>query len=64
MVILDSHKSEEIRTLYIQNFVDIDSSYYIHGIQNKEWFSDGLCYTGYLWDCLINPKVISESQIL
>lgn len=24
-------------------------------------FSDGLCYTGYLWDCLLNPYVIPKN---
>ena len=27
-------------------------------------FSDGECYQGYLWDCLITPKVISIEEVV
>ena len=62
MIILDSQKSDALRCNYINNFVDIASTYYKENIEQKTMFSDGLCYTGYLWDCLLNPSIISESK--
>ena len=62
MIILDSKKSDALRGNYIKNFVDTDSTYYKENIEQKTMFSDGLCYTGYLWDCLLNPSIISESK--
>ena len=59
MKILDAVKSDKLRSKYIQNFVDTTKKYYIELIENKTEFSDGLCYIGYLWDCLKDPKVIS-----
>ena len=60
--ILDAVKSDKLRSKYIQNFVDTTKKYYIELIENKTEFSDGLCYIGYLWDCLKDPKVISEAE--
>ena len=60
MFVLDSAKSDDLRRQYIKTFVDTGSSYYIENIEHKKMFSDGQCYIGYLWDCLINPNVVSE----
>ena len=38
------------------------STYYKENIEQKKMFSDGLCYTGYIWDCLLNPRIISERE--
>lgn len=62
MIILDELQSNELRCQYVQHFIDSTSNYYVEKIENKKMFSDGLCYTGYLWDCLKNPQVISESK--
>ena len=50
MLILDSEKSGILRQQYIQTFVNSASHYYIENIERKTRFSDGLCYTGYLWE--------------
>lgn len=60
MTILDSTKSDTLRFEYIKNFINTSSLYYKENIERKILFSDGLCYTGYLWDCLLKPTVISE----
>ena len=60
MTILNSTKSDMLRCEYIKNFVNTSSLYYKKNIEQKTLFSDGLCYTGYLWDCLLKPTVISE----
>lgn len=62
MIILDTTKSDVLRRNYIKNFVDVASTYYKENIAQKTRFSDGLCYTGYLWDCLLNPCIILESE--
>ena len=60
MTILNSTKSDILRCEYIKNFVNTSSLYYKKNIEQKTLFSDGLCYTGYLWYCLLKPTVISE----
>lgn len=62
MVILDSKESDVLRCNYIKNFVDTGSIYYKENIEQKTMFSDGLCYTGYLWDCLLNSSIILENK--
>lgn len=60
MIVLDSAKSDDLRCEYIKTFVNTVSPYYIENIKHKTMFSDGLCYIGYLWDCLINPNIVLE----
>lgn len=62
MIILDSIKSNTLRHKYIKEFVDTSLTYYKKNIERKIMFCDGLCYIGYLWDCLINPSIISEQK--
>lgn len=62
MIILDSTKSEALRCEFIKAFVDTTSHYYQKNIERKTMFSDGLCYTGYLWDTLLNKIIISEQE--
>jgi len=62
MNILDSTKSDALRNEYIKNFINTSSQHYKENIERKTLFRDGLCYTGYLWDCLLNPIIISEDK--
>lgn len=62
MNILDEVKSNQLRTEYILKFVDTTKDYFTERIEKKIRFSDGLCYTGYLWDCLKNPHILSETE--
>lgn len=62
ITILDSTKSDTLRCEYIKNFINTSSLYYKENIERKILFSDGLYYTGYLWDCLLKPTVISECK--
>lgn len=52
MTVIEGKDYSMIKELFIEQFVDRESSYYIERIQNKHRFSDGLFQTGYLWDCL------------
>jgi hypothetical protein len=63
MLVFDSKKSDILRLKFINTFVNTGSDYYIKHVKNRQMFSDGLCYTGYLWDCLLSPKIISESEL-
>ena len=63
MKIIKLLESTKLRKLFIQTFVNTASDYYINRINKLIEFSDGLCYTGYLWDCLKNPCVVSEDNI-
>ena len=62
MNVLNLSTSNKLRREYIKTFINTTSSYYVKNIEQKMMFSDGLCYTGYLWDCLLNAQIISEYQ--
>lgn len=63
MIVLDVLESNRLREKYISTFINTDSKYYIDRIKTLAKFSDGLCYTGYLWDCLKKPMLVSEAEI-
>ena len=60
MTVLGQSKSDILRSEYISAFVNCDSPHYRKYIEQKRMFTDGICYVGYLWDCLLNMDVISE----
>ena len=62
MVILKGLEADTIRQKYILSFIDIKSNYYINKIKKMNFFEDGLCYTGYLWDCYKESIIISEGE--
>lgn len=64
VVILPGKRTETLRKKYIERFIDTKSSHYKEFIEKTAEFSDGLCYTGYLWDCLYNSTQISWEDIL
>lgn len=59
MQILSEKESMAIRELFILAFIDTKSAYYNNQILNMKKCSDGECYIGYLWDCLITKHRIS-----
>lgn len=63
MVVLDIRRSNILREKYISTFVDTDSKLYIERIKTRIRFSDGMCYVGYLWDCLKKSVVVSKKEI-
>lgn len=64
MVVLDIQKSNNLREKYISTFVNTDSRFYIDRIKTLAEFSDGMCYIGYLWDCLKKPTVASKTELV
>lgn len=62
VVIIDGRDADIIRKKYIKTFIDIESEYYINRINTLSNYIDGMCYTGYLWDCYINKFILSEMK--
>lgn len=64
MNILNFTESSFLREKFINSFINKESNYYKSNILNEEMFSDGMCYRGYLWDCLHHCKNISLRESL
>lgn len=60
MKMLIAKQADEIRKGFIHHFVDEKSEYYLAQINKVHSFKDGLCYTGYMWDCFKNCTVKPE----
>ena len=58
VTIISAEDAYGIRQRYIQTFIDTDTTFYKTSIERLEQFRDGLCYTGYLWDCLRKPYTV------
>ncbi len=59
-----SSESSFLREVYIDTFVDKSSDYYKSTIDRTHEFSDGICYTGYLWDCFYEHNRVSYNYIM
>lgn len=57
--VLFSSESSFLRDVFIATFVNEESDYFKTQIQQTNKFSDGQCYTGYLWDCMVDRRQIS-----
>lgn len=60
MKIIIGNEAILLRKKYITSFIDTNSTYYNQKIKKQVMFSDGICYEGYLWDCLRNKFMMSE----
>lgn len=63
LVIVPIDETQRVREEYIKVFVDINKQYYKKYIEILNEYSDGLCYTGYLWDCLKDVVVVDLQYI-
>lgn len=61
--IVSKGEAKEHRIEYIKRFINVDCEYYKKNIMTLEQFSDGMCYTGYLWDCFIDPQAINIDEV-
>lgn len=61
--ILSQEAAQSLRSEYIKSFIDTQKQYYNKYIDKVNEYSDGMCYTGYLWDCLKNALVIDLQYI-
>lgn len=64
MHILSGAEAKDIREMFIGQFVDTACNYFQNRIENMMQFSDGLRYTGYLWDCLFKRERVSYNYIM
>lgn len=64
VVNLDIKEKENVREKYIEKFINTNSDVYQEQIKTMREYKDGYCYQGYLWDCLINPKVVDENYFV
>src|SRR4051812_34312301 len=60
---IEGNKAEQIRSRYIQRFVNTKSDKYQEQIAKKKQFSDGMYYEGYLWDSLESFAQVTEEQL-
>src|ERR1039457_4153144 len=64
ITLCDDAQGERLRKQYIDAFVDTASAWYNEKIAKLQKFSDGLCYVGYLWECLLQkPDVVGLSDV-
>src|SRR5688572_25581040 len=64
IIILSGSEAQHIRREYITKFVKTDSDYFKKYIWRRRQFSDGLYYTGYMWDTLYNATITSCEKLL
>lgn len=62
MKIIVDDKAKQLRSLYINKYIDKEGDYYKNRILKLIECSDGFCYQGYLWDCLNSMQLISEME--
>src|SRR6516225_1189719 len=56
--------TEFVRGRYIDSFIDKENPYFKSTVSRYKKFSDGLCYEGFLWDCLKQPySIISYKEL-
>lgn len=53
-----------IRETYCSSFFNVESDEYKVAIETKYNFSDGFCYSGYLWDYLSSPVQIGVKYLV
>lgn len=61
--VLSEEESNVLREFYIEKFIDISKENYKMNIAKMKLFSDGYCYTGYLWDYLLNYNKITLKSL-
>ena len=58
IIVFEDEYANVLREKYINTFIDDNKHSYKDNIQELRKFSDGYCYTGYLWEFIIFPEVI------
>lgn len=64
MKIVEGKQYRLLINKYIKLFVNTKNDYYINYIFNRKCYSDGLCYTGYMWDVFKSSKIISYEEAI
>ncbi|MFA9463427.1 MAG: DUF4275 family protein [Velocimicrobium sp.] len=63
IIVVNEMDGSLLRNQFIQKFILTEKDYYKKNILSTQTFSDGICYTGYLWDCLNEVEVIDFNYI-
>ena len=61
---LPARKAAVLREHFIETFLDTKKDFFQRNIRQTKRFSDGVCYTGYLWDCIVRYSRISLNALL
>ena len=64
MEILIEKEANQIREKYVSCFINTNMDYDVDNIKKRIMCRDGMCYTGYLWDCLKNKYLVSEKECI
>jgi len=64
MEVLPKEEATRLRDLYIEHFVNISKEGYKNNILERKLFSDGYCYTGYLWDYVTKYQRVSLQSVI
>jgi hypothetical protein len=62
--VLAPRQAARMRKQFIQTFLDASTDFFKQNIRHPRRFSDGICYQGYLWDCLAHYSRISFKILL
>lgn len=64
VTVLPTDEAQFWRRRYIDQFVNVTGEYYRQHVAKYKKFSDGLCYEGYLWDCLVKEaQVVTDRKL-
>lgn len=63
VTILEDSDQRKLRSRYIAKFINTSHELYHKYIEETKMCVDGKCYTGYLWDFLKDPVLISWDEI-
>lgn len=61
--VLSEEQGDLFRALYIETFIDTTKEWYRKYIAVRKKCSDGLCYSGYLWEYLKECTKITEQEL-
>jgi hypothetical protein len=64
VIVLPAAEADMWRRRYRDRFVDVSLEHYRQYVENYEKFSDGWCYRGYLWDCMMKEAhVVTDRRL-
>lgn len=63
-MIATEQNPEVFRECFIEAFVDRKSPFYTERILKPTACPDGVCYYGYLWECLKKPELVSMTFVM
>ncbi|MBV9282445.1 MAG: hypothetical protein JOZ41_20395 [Chloroflexi bacterium] len=63
ITVIEDQDADRLRARYVSRFADTTSPYFRQFIADRGPQSDAVYYTGYLWDTLRHPEVITEGRV-